>query len=126
MSEASEATVTHQAHDTGRQIKEYFHQVKLEKLQLLHDKEKIGARNQNLEQEQVQKDTGNQSSPSNYNNNDDDDDIDFIINTDRDMFESLGTNDSEIVNSVLNDIEDDEEEEYYPPNEFKETSELFK
>ena len=126
---ATNETVTHQAKATAEQINTYLQQVKFDKMQLLHQQESHGSRNEIIEQEQ-EKQEQNSKDESEY-------DCDFIhdtsrsvIDSNKDMFEGMSVDDNEIVNSVLQDLEgqdvdDEEDEAHYPPNEFTETSDLF-
>ena len=98
--------------NTSREIKQFFHNIKLEKLQHLHEIESIGDRNQQLEQEQEQEEPTPVPAPHPHN-----DEIDLIRDSEQDMF------DSNIISSVLQEIEDDEESFY--SNEFKDTDDLF-
>ena len=116
LKEASTATVTYQAKETGSKIKEFLHQIKMEKLHQLHE---TGPRNEIIEQEQGQQELPNETDDSHALFSMSDDDY-SIIDSNKDMFQSL---DNELINSVLQDL--DEEEEDYPPNEINETSELF-
>ena len=114
--------------NTARDIKAYFHQIKLEKLQLLHEK---GSRNQTLEQEQGQQELTEDDGLQGYGDGgeeeeeeEEEEDTDNegiftqgigsqLLNSDRDMFESIPIKDNEIINSVLQDLDDEEEDSFF-------------
>ena len=124
---ASLETVTAQAMDTAKLVKVYFHHVKLDKLQQLHDSESCGPRNEQIEQEQEQKELEEISDMEETSENEEDSDTEdnfiqgagkTIIDTAADMFGSLEPVDNEIIQSVLEDLEEEEDDSFYPAVQF--------
>ena len=101
--------VTNQAMETAREIKAFFHHIKLEKLQQLHESESLGDRNQQLEQEQTQEEPAISAPLINEEEEEEEEE---------DMFAS-----PELISSVLEEL--DEDEEFLDPSEFQQTSDLF-
>ena len=113
MSTASNDTVVHQAMITSSEIKNFFQQIKINKLQLLHDSEALGSREEQLEQEQGQQEHASQLSTA--PDDDDNDEItDEFLDSTKDLFES-----DPLYNSVLQELEEDEEDS--DSNEFQES-----
>ena len=105
MTVASTATVTHQANETAKEIKNFFHQIKIEKLQLLHEQESLGSRNEQIEQEQEQQELTESETDCDFLI-----DSDSFIDTSKDMFASQSPADNEIINSVLQDLDAEDED----------------
>ena len=97
-------------------------------MQLLHEQELTGPRNETIEREQEQQERETSTEEENTtdgedddddDNDDDDDDDDAeknVVDTSADMFSSciLEPIDEEIIQSVLQDLEEEEEDSYYP------------
>ena len=94
---------------TAIEIKNFFQQIKLDKLQLLHESEATGSRGEQLEQEQEQQE---HLEPA---DEDDDDDLmidEALINSTKDLFDS-----QVLCNSVLPDLEDEADLDL-PPTQY--------
>ena len=128
MTTADMDQVEAQALTTAKSIKAYFHQIKIDKLQQLHDSETNGSRNQIVEQEQEQQEQDSDEYDTVDDDDDDDDDEEDdarTIDTSVDMFNTLEPIEKEIVRSVLNDIgEEEEDDSFYPSSAYRETGEL--
>ena len=147
-------TVTAKAMSTAKSVNQYMQQVKIDKLQRLHDQERMGPRNTTLEQEQEEQEQEEEEEEEEeeegnndievIENTDDNDNVyddeeeeeedfnnnksaKYILDTSADMFGSLGPRDKDLVQSVLLDLDEEEEEDtcYTASNELQNADDLF-
>ena len=109
MSSVSLDHIIQLATETATEIKEFFHRIKLEKLQQLHETESIGSRDEQIEQEQAQQELSFHPLTAN-----DEDEDEILIDSGTDLFNS-----EPLLDSIMDEFEEEED-----PSEFQETSDL--